>query len=77
MAILSQGLVLLLAGMGIVFAFLAMLVCVMTVSSKVIPKFNYILPDHEPKKRSKNSAASSDDTAIAIAIAAATATQSA
>jgi len=74
MAILSQGLVLLIAGMGIVFAFLAVLVCVMTVSSKVIPKFNHILPDDEPKKRpARASASASDNTEIAIAIAAAVA----
>ena len=77
MAILSQGLVLLLAGMGIVFAFLAMLVCVTSVSSKIIPKFNHILPDYEPKKRPAKSTATSDDTNIAIAIAVATAAQTA
>ncbi|MDA3925689.1 MAG: OadG family protein [Kiritimatiellae bacterium] len=71
MAILAQGLVLLIAGMGIVFAFLTMLVCVMSASSKIIPKFNHILPDEQPKKRAAQSAAlSQDDTAIAIAIAA-------
>ena len=74
MAILTQGLVLLIAGMSIVFAFLATLVCVMSVTSKVIPKFNHILPDEEPKKRAAKPADSSqDNTAIAIAIAAATA----
>jgi len=69
MAILAQGLVLLIAGMSIVFAFLAMLVCVMSASSKVIPKFNHILPDEQPKKRAPTSS-SNDDTSIAIAIAA-------
>ncbi|MFO7937220.1 MAG: OadG family protein [Kiritimatiellia bacterium] len=74
MAILSQGLVLLLAGMGIVFAFLSVLVCVMSASAKIIPKFNYILPDATPKKRpAKSSSANSDNTEIAIAIAAAAA----
>jgi sodium pump decarboxylase gamma subunit len=74
MEILMQGLVLLIAGMGIVFAFLAVLVFVMAATSKVIPKLNHILPDEQPKKRAvKSSAASHDDTAIAIAIAAAAA----
>ena len=73
MAVLSQGLVLLVAGMGIVFAFLAVLVCVMSLSSKVIPRFNHILPDHEPRKKPVKKAAVSDDTEIAIAIAAAVA----
>ena len=73
MAILMQGLVLLIAGMGIVFAFLAVLVFVMTATSKVIPKLNHILPDEQPKKRPAKSSVSHDDTAIAIAIAAAAA----
>ncbi len=77
MAILSQGLVLLLAGMSIVFAFLAVLVWVMSVSSKIIPKFNHILPDPQPKKRAVKSAATSDDIDIAISIAVATAAQTA
>jgi sodium pump decarboxylase gamma subunit len=72
MAILTQGLVLLIAGMVIVSAFLVMLVCVMSASSKVIPKFNHILPDDQPKKRPATPS-STDDSAIAIAIAAAAA----
>ena len=77
MAILTQGLVLLIAGMSIVFAFLAVLVCVMSISSKVIPRFNHILPDEKPRKKAARAAdASQDNTAIAIAIAVAS-TQSA
>ena len=73
MAILSQGLVLLVAGMSIVFIFLSILVLVMNLSSKVIPKFNHILPDHAPKKKPASKAAATDDTEIAIAIAVAAA----
>ncbi len=75
MAILMQGLVLLVAGMGIVYLFLSLLVWVMTRSAAIIPRFNHILPDEEPKKRSRpaNPAARHahhDDTAIAVALAA-------
>ncbi len=66
---MMQGVVLLLAGMGIVFAFLALLVCVMTVAAKIVPRFNHILPDEEPKKKPRPAAPASDDAAIALAIA--------
>ena len=66
---LSQGLVLLIAGMGIVFLFLTVLVLVMSVMGKIVPKFNYILPDDQPKKAPRVAAPASDDTALAIAIA--------
>lgn len=66
--LLQQGLVLLIAGMGIVFFFLAILVLVTIGASKIVPKFNHILPDEAPKKKPA-SAAASDDAAIALAIA--------
>jgi oxaloacetate decarboxylase gamma subunit len=77
MAILSQGLVLLVSGMGIVFLFLSLLVCVMNLSSRIIPTFNHILPDEEPKKKSRPAPAAAaavhDDALVAVAIAAAVA----
>ena len=66
--LIKQGLVLLVAGMGIVFWFLAILVLVTTVASKIIPRFAYLLPDEAPKKKPAPAAAS-DDAAIALAIA--------
>ncbi len=74
MAILLQGLVLLVSGMGIVFLFLALLVWVMNRSAAIVPRFNHILPDEEPKKKTRPAAkaAGDDDSAlIAIVIAAA------
>ena len=72
MAILQQGLVLLAAGMGIVYVFLALLVWVMNRSATVLSRFNHILPDEEPKKRARPVARADDDTVlIAIAVAAA------
>ena len=67
--LLKQGLVLLIAGMGIVFLFLTLLVFVTNGASKIIPKFNHILPDEAPKKKPAPAAAASDDAAIALAIA--------
>ena len=69
MEILKQGLVLLVAGVGIVFAFLQVLVIIVSGASKIIPKFNHILPDEEPKKKPRPAASASDDAAIALAIA--------
>jgi sodium pump decarboxylase gamma subunit len=72
MAILAQGLVLLVAGMGIVYVFLALMVWVMNRFATIIPHFNHILPDDEPKKRARPAAKADDDAAlIAIVIAAA------
>ena len=68
MAVLGQGLVLMLAGMGIVFAFLAVLICVATVSMKGIARFDGILPQDAPKKAPKK-ATGNDDENIALAIA--------
>ncbi len=70
MAILLQSLVLLVSGMGIVFLFLALLVWVMNRSAKIVPRFNHILPDEEPKKKTRPAAkAAGDDDMVLIAIA--------
>ena len=72
MATLLQGLVLLVAGMGIVYLFLTLLVWVMNRSAAIVPRFNHILPDDEPKKRARPAARADDDAVlIAVAIAAA------
>jgi oxaloacetate decarboxylase gamma subunit len=74
MAILLQGLVLLVSGMGIVYVFLTLLVWVMNRSSEIVSRFNHILPDEEPKKRPRatgRAAAQDDGALIAVVIAAA------
>ena len=50
---LMQGFVLLVAGMGIVYVFLALMVWVMNRFAAIIPRFNHILPDEEPKKKTR------------------------
>lgn len=69
MAVLGQGLVLMLAGMGIVYFFLAILIAVTKVSMKGIGKFDSILPQDAPKKSPAKVVASDDDANIALAIA--------
>ena len=68
MAIIQQGLVLMAAGMGIVFLFLAILI-VVTKCSSVVARFDNILPQDAPKKTPKKAAAADDDADIALAIA--------
>ena len=68
MAVLGQGLVLMIAGMGIVYVFLSILTVVTKVSMKGIAKFDGILPQDAPKKMPAASAAN-DDANIALAIA--------
>ena len=58
-----------LAGMGIVYFFLLVLILVTTVSMKGIAKFDSILPQEAPKKRPAAAKASDDDANIALAIA--------
>ena len=66
---IGQGLVLMLAGMGIVFAFLVVLILVTKVSMKGIACFDSILPQDAPKKKPAAAKASDDDANIALAIA--------
>jgi pyruvate carboxylase subunit B len=69
---LMQGLVLLVAGMGIVYVFLALMVWVMNRFAVIIPRFNYILPDEEPKKKTRavRPAAAAPARAVAVPAAA-------
>lgn len=71
--VLRQGLVLMGAGMGIVFVFLYLLVVVMRGIAIVVPRFNHLLPDIVPKTPRADPIRSGDDAAVAVAIAAAVA----
>ncbi|MBR0197402.1 MAG: OadG family protein [Kiritimatiellae bacterium] len=70
MAVLGQGLVLMLAGMAIVYVFLTVLIVVTKSTMGFIGKFDSILPDTAPKKApAKKSASGNEDENIALAIA--------
>ncbi len=69
MEVLGQGLVLMIAGMGIVYFFLSILIVVTKVSMKAIGNFDSILPQDAPKKKPAAAAATDDDANIALAIA--------
>ena len=69
MDIIYQGLVLMLAGMGIVYCFLSALIVVTKLSMKGISRFDSILPQDAPKKKPAAAKAADDDANIALAIA--------
>jgi len=66
---IGQGLVLMLAGMGIVYIFLVVLVVVTKLSMKGIARMDHILPNDAPKKPAAKAVAGNDDENIALAIA--------
>ncbi len=69
MAVLGQGLVLMIAGMGIVYIFLTVLISITKMSMAGLGKFDSILPQDAPKKAPRAAAAANDDANIALAIA--------
>ena len=67
---IGQGVVLMIAGMGIVYAFLTVLIIVTKLSMKGIARFDSILPQDAPKKKPPTAKSASDDDAnVALAIA--------
>ena len=66
---IGQGVVLMLAGIGIVYLFLSVLILVTKVSMKGIAKYDSILPQNAPKKKPAAAKASGDDADVALAIA--------
>lgn len=65
---IGQGVVLMVAGMGIVYVFLMLLILVTKVACAGVARFDSILPQDAPKKAPPK-AAGGDDENIALAIA--------
>ena len=68
MAIIGQGLVLMVAGMGFVYLFLTTLIFVAKYASAFVARFDGILPQEAPKKAARPAVAN-DDANVALAIA--------
>ena len=68
MELMGQGLVLMIAGMGIVYLFLTVLIIVAKYASAFVARFDGILPQDAPKKAHKPAVAA-DDANIALALA--------
>ena len=66
---IGQGVVLMVAGMGIVYLFLSVLIVVTKVSMRGIGKYDSILPQEAPKKKPAVAKSSDDDANVALAIA--------
>jgi sodium pump decarboxylase gamma subunit len=69
MAELGQGLVLMVAGMGIVYLFLGILIIVTKTACKGIARFDYIFPKDAPKKAPAKAAGDDENIALALAVA--------
>ncbi len=70
MAELAQGLVLMVAGMGIVYVFLWVLIVITQVSCAWLAKYDHLLPQDAPKKKTApKKAAATEDANIALALA--------
>ena len=69
MAVIGQGLVLMIAGMGIVYLFLIVLIIVAKYASAFVARFDGIIPQEAPKKAPAKAAAGNDDANVALAIA--------
>ena len=69
MAVIGQGLVLMIAGMGIVYLFLIVLIIVAKYASAFVARFDHILPQDAPKMAPAPKAAGNDDANVALAIA--------
>ena len=68
----QNGCAIMLLGMGVVFAFLVLMVWVMDITAKVIQVLNKYFPEEipQPKNAKKKKSKSDEDEQIAIAIAA-------
>ena len=53
------------AGMGIVFAFLYILILVSKWASEFVSRFDYLMPDDKPKKASAKRSVASDERIVA------------
>ena len=66
---IGQGIVLMVAGMGIVYVFLTVLIFVTKISCAGVAKFDSILPEEPSKKSAAKKPAADDDANVALAIA--------
>jgi len=67
MAVMGQGLVLMIAGMGIVYVFLYVLIVISKRASAFVSRFDYLIPDEQPKKVRKAVPAVSASAVVAAA----------
>ncbi|MFA5687836.1 MAG: OadG family protein [Kiritimatiellales bacterium] len=64
---MEEGLVLLVIGMAVVFAFLILMVQVMDLSAKFFTKFAHLFPEEQPKAAPVKAANAGVEVAVALA----------
>ncbi len=72
LTLLKDGVVIMLIGMGVVFAFLTIMVIVMDLNALIIKKLNKYFPEEEPKQATPSRKKQTDENekiALAIAVA--------
>ncbi len=69
MAEMAQGIVLMVAGMGIVYVFLWVLIVITNISCSWLAKYDHLLPQDAPKKKTPPQKVESEDANVALAIA--------
>ena len=67
MGMLGQGIVLMVAGRGIVYAFLYIMIIVCEKASKFVSKYDYLVPDEPKKARKAPAAATAKSSAAPVA----------
>ena len=68
---IAKALILMAVGMGVVFAFLTLLVVIMNLLAKMVPRLAFLMPDPEPPKPKTRPTVPASDGEVALAIAAA------
>ena len=68
MDLIGQGIVLMIAGMGIVYAFLYIMIIACRTASKIVSKYDHLVPD-EPKKSRKAPSPAAAASPVATATA--------
>ena len=74
MGLIGQGIVLMIAGMGIVYAFLYIMIIACRTASKIVSKYDHLVPD-EPKKTRKTPSPATAASPVATASAPSDGTQ--
>ena len=67
---IQEGFALMGVGMGVVFAFLILLVLLLNISTKIFERFGHLFPDHHETEPAFEDEDHSADIAVAVAAAA-------
>ncbi len=69
LALMQDGIAIMLIGMGVVFAFLTIMVIVMDINAVLIKKLNKYFPEEVPQQTKSKKTQKDEDEKVALAIA--------